>query len=173
MVLNGIGLSPLVMAALGLLQEANHSIKRSLHWALGPRGVMGTHILLITGVALAAASKNNLATLKTGVIIFLLGWTILAALTILSHRMAQDRLSDEKKLLLGMTAAVPIIGVRVIYTVASVFTHSRVDGGSLPVRVILGMLPEFLAILLYISAGIMTRGLASVRCRTSIRGELM
>lgn len=72
-----------------------------------------------------------------------------------------------------MTAAVPIIGVRVIYTVASVFTHSRVDGGSLPVRVILGMLPEFLAILLYISAGIMTRGLASVRCRTSIRGELM
>lgn len=70
-----------------------------------------------------------------------------------------------------MTAAVPLIGVRIIYTVASVFATSRADGGSLPVQVIFGVLPEFLVMIVYVSAGIMTRGLGSVRYETNIRSE--
>lgn len=53
----------------------------------------------------------------------------------------------------------PLIGVRVIYAVASAFAHHSASGGSFPVRVILGTLPEFLVMVNYLTAGVVTRNL--------------
>ena len=55
--------------------------------------------------------------------------------------------------------AMPLIGVRVIYAVASAFAHHSASGGSLSVRVILGTLPEFLVMVNYLTAGVVTRNL--------------
>lgn len=55
--------------------------------------------------------------------------------------------------------AMPLIGVRVIYAVASTFASQSASGGSLPVRVILGTLPEFLVMVNYLTAGVVTRHL--------------
>lgn len=59
----------------------------------------------------------------------------------------------------------PLVGARVIYSVVIVFVYGRADGGSLAVQVIFGTMPEFLVMITYISAGIMTRNLASDRVK--------
>lgn len=67
------------------------------------------------------------------------------------------------KLLLAVTIAMPLIGVRIIYSVAAAFADHSASGGSLPVRVIFGTLPEFLAMLVYLSGGLVTHRLARNR----------
>ncbi|KAJ6104985.1 hypothetical protein N7486_003674 [Penicillium sp. IBT 16267x] len=57
----------------------------------------------------------------------------------------------------------PVVGARVIYSVVIAFVDGRADGGSLAVKVIFGTIPEFLVMITYLSAGIMTRNLVSDR----------
>lgn len=57
----------------------------------------------------------------------------------------------------------PLIGIRIIYSIATVFSSSGMSGGSLAVRVILGVLPEFLVMIDYVAVGIVTRNLARDR----------
>jgi len=65
--------------------------------------------------------------------------------------------------------AMPLIGVRVIYSVVIAFVDGRADGGSLAVQVIFGTVPEFLVMITYISAGIVTRNLASDRANLKVQ----
>lgn len=64
--------------------------------------------------------------------------------------------------------AMPLIGARVIYSVVIAFVDGRADGGSLAVQVIFGTVPEFLVMITYISAGIVTRNLASDRANLKV-----
>lgn len=59
--------------------------------------------------------------------------------------------------------ATPLIGVRFIYSVIVSFIDGRPEGGSLAIQVIFGTLPEFLVMITYISAGILTRNMARER----------
>lgn len=61
--------------------------------------------------------------------------------------------------------ALPLIGVRLIYAIAIVFKYKNAGGGSLAVQVIFGTLPEFLVMITYLSAGLVTHNLARSRCR--------
>ncbi|KAI9926963.1 hypothetical protein ASPWEDRAFT_32921 [Aspergillus wentii DTO 134E9] len=163
-IINGIGLSPLLMASLGLLHESNHSIQHTLSPLLGMPGKVVTHLVVAGGIALAAASHGKESLLRGGLIIFALGWTMVAGLVFLSYRGGHSRrVLDEKKLLLAITVAMPLIGIRIIYSIATVFSSSGMSGGSLAVRVILGVLPEFLVMIDYVAVGIVTRNLARDR----------
>lgn len=67
------------------------------------------------------------------------------------------------KLLLAVIIAMPLIGVRIIYAVAAAFANHSASGGSLPVRIIFGTLPEFLVMITYLSGGLVTHKLARNR----------
>ncbi|KAJ5638892.1 hypothetical protein N7528_001282 [Penicillium herquei] len=71
------------------------------------------------------------------------------------------------KLLFAVVIAMPLLGVRVIYSLIIAFVDGRAEGGSLAVQVIFGTVPEFLTMINYISAGITTRDMAHER-----QGEL-
>ncbi|RAK95444.1 uncharacterized protein BO80DRAFT_497765 [Aspergillus ibericus CBS 121593] len=164
-IINGIGLSPLLMAATGLLHEANHSIRKHLPALLNIWGYLITHIVIAGGIGLAAASKGNETLLHVGLIIFATGWVFVGALVWFSRTVDAHsrRLGEERQILLAVTISMPLIGVRIIYAIATAFATDSFDGGSLPVRIIFGTLPEYLVMLLYVGVGIATRNLARSR----------
>ncbi|PWY92277.1 hypothetical protein BO70DRAFT_357409 [Aspergillus heteromorphus CBS 117.55] len=172
-IINGIGLSPLLIAAMGLLRESNHSIQQSLSSPLNTWGFLIAHIVIGGGIGLAAASKANETILKVGMIFFATGWTMVCGLVVLSYQATshRQRLSDERKILLAVTIAMPLIGIRIIYAIATVFSSSGLEGGSLAVRVIFGTLPEYLTMLVYIGVGIATRNLARSRLEPAEKSQ--
>ncbi|KAJ5587013.1 P-loop containing nucleoside triphosphate hydrolase protein [Penicillium hispanicum] len=164
-IISGIGLSPLVLAALGILKEANTSIQHTLSPFLSAPGMLIPHLVLGAGIGLAAASSHKTSLLKVGMIIFALGWLIVVGLVLLSFKAgAHNRRADgEKKLLFALMIAMPLIGVRIIYAVAVAFVDGNASGGSLAVRVIFGTIPEFLIMIDYLSAGLITHNVARER----------
>lgn len=64
--------------------------------------------------------------------------------------------------------AMPLIGVRTIYAVVTTFVNGNPSGGSLAVRVIFGTLPEFLVIIDYLSAGLITHNIARERVEAEL-----
>ncbi|CAI7652681.1 unnamed protein product [Penicillium pancosmium] len=166
-IISGIGLSPLLLATLGILRESNHSIQPKLAVCLGGFGMLIPHLVVGGGIGLAAASGSNTTLLEVGLIIFATGWIMVVGLVVLSvksnaHR---SRLEEETKLLHAVMIALPLIGVRLIYAIAIVFKYKNAGGGSLAVQVIFGTLPEFLVMITYLSAGLVTHNLARSRCR--------
>lgn len=61
----------------------------------------------------------------------------------------------------------PIIGVRVVYAIATVFKYGYSTKAAMPVQVIFGTLTEFLVIIIYLCAGIVTRNLPRDRLEKS------
>lgn len=61
----------------------------------------------------------------------------------------------------------PLIGVRVIYAIVTTFKYGYFSAAGTPIQVIFGTLPEFLVMITYLSAGIVTRNLARDRLRKS------
>ncbi|KAJ5083294.1 hypothetical protein N7456_012721 [Penicillium angulare] len=161
-IISGIGLSPILLAALGILHEANHSIQERLPNILQGAGLLVPHLSILAGIALSAASKGKSYLLEAGMVVLALGWLMIVSFTAISLRSDSDslRIDHEKKLLLAVTVALPLLGVRVIYSLAVAFADGRASGGSLAVQVIFGTIPEFLVVINYISAGIVTRNLA-------------
>lgn len=122
-------------------------------------------MVIAGGIGLAAASGKNPHLLQVGLIIFATGWLIVLGLVILSARAnaRHRRLGPEKKLLLAIEIAMPLIGVRVLYAIVIAFKEQNASGGGLAVKVILGVIPEFLIMITYLSAGLVTRNLARDR----------
>ncbi|KAJ5122108.1 hypothetical protein N7526_009045 [Penicillium atrosanguineum] len=141
----GIGLSPLLFSALGILHESNTSIQSVLSPFLGWAGMLIPHLVIGAGIGLAAASGNNLNLLKVGMIILAMGWLMITGMIVLSFKAKahRGRLPGERKLLLALAIAILFIGV------------------------IFGTLPEFLVMSIYLSAGIVTRNLPRDRMEKS------
>ncbi|KAJ5825273.1 hypothetical protein N7474_002411 [Penicillium riverlandense] len=165
----GIGMSPLLFAALGIMRESNASIQSTLSPFLGLAGTLIPHLVIGGGIGLAAASSKNPTLLKVGMIVFAMGWLIVTGLVVLSFKAKAHscRLPGEKKLLLALIVAMPLIGVRVIYAIAATFIYGYSSAASMPVQVVFGTLPEFLVMITYLSAGIVTRNLARDRLEKS------
>jgi len=122
-------------------------------------------MVIAGGIGLAAASGNDPHLLEVGLIIFATGWLIVLGLVILSARAnaRHRRLGPEKKLLLAIEIVMPLIGVRVLYAIVIAFKYQNASCGGLVVKVVLGMIPEFLIMISYLSAGLVTQNLARDR----------
>ncbi|KAJ5256727.1 hypothetical protein N7478_012831 [Penicillium angulare] len=164
-IISGIGLSPILLAALGILHEANYSIQQRLPAILQGAGLLVPHLTILAGIALSAASKGKSSLLEAGMGVLALGWLMIVVFTAISLRSDSNRrrIDHEKKLLFAVTVALPLLGIRVIYSFAVAFADGRVNGGSLAVQAIFGTIPEFLVMIIYISAGIVTRNLTQER----------
>lgn len=134
---------------------------------LSPFGLLIPHLVIAGGIGLAAASGKNPHLLEIGLIIFAIGWLIVVALVIVSARADTHhrRVSDEKRLLLAVEIAMPLIGARVLYAIVIAFKYQNASDGSLAVRIVFGVIPEFLVMICYLSAGLVTRTLARNRAK--------
>ncbi|CAL1702531.1 unnamed protein product [Somion occarium] len=177
-VLEAAGLSPLIVATLGFLNtialhafDGDRAVTLILR-LLGTTSIVALALVIAGGIKLANADNdisklNSASTLRhVGAILFLVLFIFLALLH-LYYWAQRDRIMEHRrKLLIGISLALPFLGVRVIYAVLS--SYAPVDpndtNGSLAKfststgawAIYLGMavIMEFIVVLIYTFCGI-------------------
>ncbi|GFF74390.1 hypothetical protein CNMCM6936_000548 [Aspergillus lentulus] len=177
-IISSVGLSPLLLATAGILHEARHyriqPLDKKMEWV----SVLAYHMLVVAGVALTAAGSAKLQEheqpldkaekiAKAGIAILAVAWVILVAWTSFSLVASRGRNSSLTRagtvLLTAVVFSLAFIGLRVFYSLAALCTQRASLNpvtGSLAIRVVLGFLPEVIATLAYIFAGLRTQGAA-------------
>jgi hypothetical protein len=170
-ILIGIALSPLLLATLGFLKTVasiGFEDKVILHQVLS-RGqiVFYVAIALVTAGGVQANPENKPSTIKQGHDLQHAGIIILAVLFVLLVLLhaylwtCRERLTTARLTLLkGISAAVPFLLVRVIYSVISVFSNSNLHSkwsplyGSVGIFVGMALIMEYIVVCIYIGVGI-------------------
>ncbi|KAJ6104986.1 hypothetical protein N7486_003675 [Penicillium sp. IBT 16267x] len=77
----------------------NHSIQMTLPKILKGPSLLLPHMAILTGIALAAASKGKSTLLEAGMIVLTIGWLFIVAFVVTSLRASSShlRVDDEKK----------------------------------------------------------------------------
>ncbi|KAL8952494.1 MAG: hypothetical protein Q9222_001597 [Ikaeria aurantiellina] len=180
-VLNGVGLSPLLLAMVGLLQRVNEGIMHSHASGNGgflqrplSRALHLVHLPIIIALVLAAVGSSKLYgtdpsnyadgqhLARAGIIIFIVSFAGLSAITftLTAYMLLRDSglKTGEQRILFAVAASVPFIAVRLIYsalvyfdTSSSVFT---LRGGNIWAQAFMSVAEEWITILLYLAAGL-------------------
>jgi len=193
LLLNNIGLSPLLLAALGVLHEArtarNPNINKKLEWfkVLNFHGfVVLAMVLIIIGIIHEIDDKTTTppTITKIGVVMLLLAWSILSTWVALSLRKTEQTYTmvplksqgsrepafgiapahfEATMLLYGTALILPFIGCRDVYAALNVFLTSTAFKNSLTAKVILSVVPEMIVTTILAVVGINTRHISKLR----------
>ncbi|KAJ6189014.1 hypothetical protein N7519_003922 [Penicillium mononematosum] len=176
-IISSVGLSPLLLATAGILHEARHYriqfLDKKMQWV----SVLAYHMLVVAGVALTAAGSSKLQEheqplkaekiSRAGISIMVIAWGILVGWTGFSFVGPWGRNSSLTRagnvLLMAVAFSLVFIGIRVFYSLAALCTQRASLNpvtGLLAIRVVLGFLPEVIAALVCIFAGIRTQDAA-------------
>ncbi|KAL7917648.1 hypothetical protein ACQKWADRAFT_26901 [Trichoderma austrokoningii] len=182
-IISSVGLSPLLLAAYGILHEARTYYCDPLAKKVETAATLLFHILVTTGVATVAsgASKlqssnvkpedvsKNTSLVKIGISLLTLSWAVIAIASVWT--LARPATSPQSKsisaagtrLLWSVLVSDVFSGIRVIYALVALVTQDKnlnSQTGSLAIRVILGLIPELISALGFITAGLVTRDVA-------------
>ncbi|KAF3402690.1 hypothetical protein DPV78_004795 [Talaromyces pinophilus] len=179
LVVDNIGLSPLLLGAAGILHEARysrHAIKNSkIEWLC----VLQYHVLVSAGLALIAVSVSDLVKpdssnsgtglLKGGFAILFVSWVILAIATLFSmkrpasytHLTNDNSFHDGTLLLNAVVFSLPMSLLRAIYGAINLFGSGTSTGTSafssnVAADVCMSLIPPMLATLVFIAIGLIT-----------------
>ncbi|CAF9928923.1 MAG: hypothetical protein ALECFALPRED_004175 [Alectoria fallacina] len=178
LLINNIGLSPLLLATAGILHEArrarNSRLRNKIEWFL----VLQYHLLVSAALGLIIVgvvflengnlSSNKRALLKIGAALVVLCWVLLLVWTLVSMPSYQTDTSaaiyrDGSKLLLGVVVALPLVAVRLVYGVSSLILELNESSSefttSLAIKVCLSVIPEMLLTAGFVVVGINTRNI--------------
>ncbi|OJJ81186.1 uncharacterized protein ASPGLDRAFT_133369 [Aspergillus glaucus CBS 516.65] len=178
-IISSVGLSPLLLATNGILHEARTYRIRTVGWKAPVIFEFFVHGLVAAGVVLTAIGSSKLQRLdepidnaeqmvKVGIALLTAAWGILVGLAGLSFAAPRAKYGAVVRagtiLVTSVCLALVFIGIRVLYTLIVLCTQKvsfTLDYGTLALRVVLSFLPEVIAVIIYICAGIMTQSAAS------------
>lgn len=167
-VLNGVGLSPLLLAMTALLRRVNKDL---LHGPLERILRLVTIPILVALVLTAYGGsqlygqsspsdyKNGENIARAGIIVLLVAFGLLVLIAVFSFSHLRQIRAGESVMLYAVVISVPFILIRLIYSALVYFdTHSKtfnLTGGSIWARAFMSVLEEWVTVILYISAGIL------------------
>lgn len=172
-----IGLSPLILAAAGILHEARIYRHRNLNTKVEWIKILLFHLQVTGGVALLAAGASGLqssnpsssdqALVKVGIAILTVAWAVLFGWAMLSLRSSGGVQGTHAQrlgtmLLYAVLFSCIFIGIRTLYSLVAMTSNKpnlNPSTGSLAIRVVLGFLPELVAVLGFIAVGFYTRAI--------------
>ncbi|KAM0347729.1 hypothetical protein ACHAPU_004744 [Fusarium lateritium] len=177
LIVNSIGLSPLMLAASGILHEArratNPRLNRRLDIVLEVKyhGLVGAAMALII-VAVTNSQDGDSKTLLTAAsALMALAWLLLVIWALWSLGKAQG-LSTSKRipsfhggrvLLYAVFLALPLLGLRLAYAITYLQLQiSHPKSGFLTskaIQICLGMIPEIVVTVIFLFVGVKTRSL--------------
>ncbi|KAL2870551.1 uncharacterized protein BJX67DRAFT_377907 [Aspergillus lucknowensis] len=192
-IISSIGLSPLLLCIDGVLHEARVLCIPSLNRKLEYTFIAFFHVLVATGVAMVGVgagglvsdtpTDSDLSDVKVGMALLEAAWAILVLWALwtlwtgwggMTNDAAKDRGSQGGILLNAVLIALPLIEISVVYTLVAEYTQ-RADlsptTGTLAVRVVLGFLPELIAALILVVAGIRTGDLHRETKKQTMHGR--
>ncbi|KAH7418092.1 hypothetical protein BKA64DRAFT_700629 [Cadophora sp. MPI-SDFR-AT-0126] len=140
--------------------------------------VIVIHLIVTTGLALIASgassfgaqdgkNKNDEMLIKTGVMVLVVAWILIAASTLISFLPSQRNrhapiFIDGSKLLYAVLFSLPFVFVRLMYSVISIFSPSRdlnPVSGSLGLKIGLSFLMELIVVIAFTFVGLATHGI--------------
>jgi hypothetical protein len=165
-----LGLSPLLLASLGLLSRVYYSIFKMpwnfifsfvvLKAVQTPAAI--ALILCIVGATSAPnpESIDKEGTIQAGVVIFLVVYILIVVLTFGATVGSRMTGRGERKLLLAVTCSLPVLLVRIIYSMLTFFSGKKVfspantSSESTTAELFLATTEEMVVVLIYIWVGL-------------------
>lgn len=168
-VCDAIGITPLLLASLGIISRAYYSMLNS-PW----KGMLFSMTILripqlITTVAgilciVGATSASTIqdftkeSTVHIGVILYIVSYVILLILTITACALYLKSRSGEKALVLAVLAALPFLLIRLLYSLIACFAHNASNfnfvTGSVAINLVMAVLEEIVVVAIYTITGI-------------------
>ncbi|KAK3173483.1 hypothetical protein OEA41_006812 [Lepraria neglecta] len=165
-ILDSVGVSPLLLATLGLLSRCIDSIKETSTFPLSAIHFRLIQLLITIGLILSIAGGSNgtssdgtfkvQTTSKVGIILYIVAYVALALTALLTSFKLSHAESGEKRLLLAVILALPFILVRLVYSTLAALTHFHdfnLLTGSVAIFAIMAVAMEFAVILIYLVIG--------------------
>ncbi|CAG8930107.1 unnamed protein product [Penicillium salamii] len=129
-----LGISPLTMALFGLLSLVNDSIKSKRGRSLSPIFFRLLGILTIVAAILCVMGQTKNTSLtqtsvnsktKIGQILFVLAWVSLSIVALYMLKHSHDIEPGEHRLLSAVGASIPLLFLRILYSLISTFSHDQ------------------------------------------------
>jgi len=192
LILDSIGLAPLLLATLGMLSRFVDFVNASSTPKLTIRHFRLLQLFLLVATILAIAGGTNisvdsngtyqiLTTSKVGVALYIVSFAGIALMFILSLPQVSVIPSKELRVPIAIGIALPFIAVRLLYSVLSVFLHNHlfsVANGSTAVRLGIAVVEEIVVVGIYVSLGLFvdkldasTKGPISSRAWSAKKGS--
>ncbi|OQD71606.1 hypothetical protein PENPOL_c001G00355 [Penicillium polonicum] len=165
-VCTSLGLSPLILACIGLLSRANDSIMRKTAKPL-PRIIFRV-ITLISLVAVilsivGATTNSNIGQglvnteSKVGLVLYLVTWIGVFGLFLLVLQRNQSIEDGEHRLLLAVGISLPLILIRLVYSFIYSFGHKsefNMVSGDVTIQLVMAVLEEIVVVFVCLGIGL-------------------
>ncbi|KAI0024026.1 hypothetical protein F4780DRAFT_688951 [Xylariomycetidae sp. FL0641] len=191
-----VGLSPLLLAAAGILHQARAYLCPDVRRAVETIWYLTLHLVVSTAIALVAAGAAALASptadagdmqsaatlVKVGMVLLLLGAVFvvgLAVLTLVVKKPGHAREGDRRGgriLLFAVLVAMPVWGIRLLKSFVYFFSDDADLGpttASVGVTVGLEVVEEVLVTLIFVGAGVVTRNIGKAKGSPSKNRDIM
>ncbi|KAI4141906.1 MAG: hypothetical protein L6R39_005137 [Caloplaca ligustica] len=173
-VLNGVGLSPLLLAMVALLKRVNKDLLRgTLVTVLNLARLPILVALILTaygssqlyGQASPSTYKSGEDIARAGIIILLVTFGLMVLITATTYMHLRHIRFGENTILYAVTASIPFLLLWLIYSTLVYFdTHNNTFGltrGNIWARSFMSVLPEWITVMLYIAGGLVAPDVAS------------
>ncbi|KAJ5901619.1 hypothetical protein N7495_002147 [Penicillium taxi] len=165
LILQSVGLSPLLLSTLGLLKRiATAASRRSkLVQLLHIPALIALILAISGGTDQASSDASDQASGKTetqaAIIIYLIVYIVTCFLWVISVKNLQDMQSSQKRMFFCVFIALPLIACRLIYSLISDFGHnsqfSLVDGDP-RIQLAMATIEELIVVFIYTILGLVT-----------------
>jgi hypothetical protein len=123
--------------------------------------VLGLVLCIIGGTDAASKNASDMhkgpTYTKVGVVIFLAAYFLLIALLATTIRDVGEAPRGENRLYWVIVAAIPLLGVRLVYSLVAVFSHDKkfaIEGGDPWINFGMAVVEEFLIVCMYTTSGL-------------------
>lgn len=168
LILDSVGLAPLLLATLGMLSRLVDFVNASCTPKFTIRHFRLLQLVLLVATILAIVGGTNISvdsggtyqiptTSKVGVILYIVGFAGVALMFLLSAPRISAIPAKERRVAIAIGVALPFIAVRLLYSVLSVFLHDHlfsVATGSTAVRLGMAVVEEIVVVAMYARLGL-------------------
>jgi hypothetical protein len=167
-ILDSVGLSPLLLATLGILNRFVDFINAKTAPTFTIRHFRIVQTILTVGLILSIVGGTSITpsadgsytlptTSKAGVILFIVGYVAILFILLLSIPRSHVVPGRERYVPVVISVALPFIAVRLLYSIFAVFLHDHlfsIATGSVAVNIGMAVVEEFVVVGLYVLLGL-------------------
>jgi hypothetical protein len=172
-ILQTVGLSPLMLASLGLLSRAADSINRSHHSFINSHILKLIQLVITVGIILSIIGGINASddlsssggyypgTLsKVGTALLIVSYAGIVLATIIMSFSVSHAEPGEKRLVLAVAVSLPFLLIRLVYSIMVTFSTLRTFNqiyGSVTALLCMALIEEFIVVVIYEGTGLTLR----------------
>ncbi|KAJ5771110.1 uncharacterized protein N7511_003161 [Penicillium nucicola] len=165
-VCTSLGISPLILACIGLLSRANDSIMRKTAKPLSPMLFRGVSLISLVALIVSIVGNTENSDITHGMIntetqvalvLFLVTWIGACILLLLIASRSSSIEDGEHRLLLAVGISLPLILVRLIYSFIYAFGHKTqfsMLSGNVTIQLVMTVLEEIVIVLVCLGIGL-------------------